>query len=303
MVADSRITPSEFATTVIKTLELPNKRIEPNFALWENIKLKIKPLELIISIISGLQNAATAEYAFITPFELVKIIIPLAGNLASVEMHVEAILLYRNGKISIAEWPDCAPGSNDKRMAREFLLFLNHYGICKLISGRTREEERYYLSGLEQKDVIDLENVDFAPEDSLHSLIKIRESRIASQIDRKRIYSQVISRPQQPLFRQNVLSAYQNKCIITGVELTSVLEAAHIVPVHAKGKDYIANSFCFRSDIHLLYDSGHLRIDPTGNIHLSDTAAAAKNYGHITRKIILPTFVDTSTVKWRWEYA
>ena len=64
-VADGDITPTEFATTVIKTLELPNRRIDNKSDEWG--KLKIKPLQLIIDILAKLTSIAGEEMAYITP--------------------------------------------------------------------------------------------------------------------------------------------------------------------------------------------------------------------------------------------
>ena len=43
-----KITQVEFSCTIVKTLELPNRRIETNTSSWDNANLKIKPLELIL---------------------------------------------------------------------------------------------------------------------------------------------------------------------------------------------------------------------------------------------------------------
>lgn len=81
------ISPAEFATTVVKTLELPNKRIESDDVCekWDAAGLKLKPLELILEILSNLEERFGKESAFITPEELIRIVIPLSGNKANIE--------------------------------------------------------------------------------------------------------------------------------------------------------------------------------------------------------------------------
>ncbi|MEZ5880060.1 MAG: HNH endonuclease [Nitratireductor sp.] len=64
----------------------------------------------------------------------------------------------------------------------------------------------------------------------------------------------------QAQFRREVLSAYANRCAVTGSEQIEILEAAHIVP-HSVGKDNdLNNGICLRSDIHSLFDCGLLSI-------------------------------------------
>lgn len=72
-------------------------------------------------------------------------------------------------------------------------------------------------------------------------------------------------------FRKAVLQACE-RCIITNVTMPEVLEAAHIKPFKYKGEDTVANGFAMRTDIHTLFDTGHLRISPEGVIELSSRA-------------------------------
>jgi predicted restriction endonuclease len=51
------------------------------------------------------------------------------------------------------------------------------------------------------------------------------------------------------------------RCVIANVTMPEVLvEAAHIKPFKYNGEDSVENGFASRMDIHLLFDSGHLRI-------------------------------------------
>lgn len=299
-VADGCITSAEFASTIVKTLELPNSRIDTNLLPWKEARLKIKPLELLLNILIELDQHKGSAESYITPIELVKIIIPLAGENANVEKHVDAIILYRKGKLDISSWPDCAPRANDKRMAREFLLFLTYYGFCR--QEKTGKEQKFHLDSLEPQEVKDLVNVKSIRNNSMKTLELVRKSNFAEVVERKKILAEVYVRPQQPKFRRDVMEAYHNKCMITRNELPAVLEAAHIVPAKDKGKSTVDNGLCLRADIHLLFDSGHLRIDPDGNIHLSDSAKKSADYSDLPLHIIFPRFVSIENVKWRWNY-
>jgi hypothetical protein len=299
-VADREITRTEFAMTVIKILQLPNLRIERNPDKWEAAGLVIKPLELIMQILSELEKTRK-DQAYITPYELVKITIPLAGEKTQIKEHVDALLQHRAHLLDISSWPDCAPSSNDQRMAREFLLFLGNYGFCRVESGKTRMDEKYYLSALEPAETDKLLQI-ASETTSLRTVKGVRESSIPFIVERKKVMTEITARPQQQLFRKNVLIAYDSKCILTGEILEPVLEAAHIVPVEQKGKDLVENSFCFRVDVHALYDSGHLQIDPEGNVALSYFARHSKSYNDLPEKITIPHFVNKKNIEWRWLY-
>ena len=56
--------------------------------------------------------------------------------------------------------------------------------------------------------------------------------------------------------------AYGNTCAISGCQITSILEAAHVVPFRAKGADTLANGILLRIDLHRLFDADQLAIDP-----------------------------------------
>ena len=79
-----------------------------------------------------------------------------------------------------------------------------------------------------------------------------------------------------------------------------VLEAAHIKPFKYNGEDTISNGFAMRLDIHMLFDTGHLRIDEKGVVELSGRARL--DYGSsIPPKIVIPDFINKEFIKWRWE--
>lgn len=296
-----RITHAEFASTIVKTLELPNKKIEDT-AAWDAVNLKIKPLELILDILSSLANISKV-HAYLTPFELIRIIIPLAGNKASVETHAKAIIAYRFGRLDISYWPDCAPGANDKRMAREFLLFLSHYGFCaRGTRPASNMNEKYYLQDISPEEILELKKIDISDANTQDIIQKIRISEIPTDIERKRVSRSILERPYQNRFRKNVLMAYNNKCLVTGVDMENVLEAAHIKPVEYNGSDSFSNGICLRSDIHQLFDSNNLRILPSGDLLLSENALKQNNYYSLPKKIVIPNFVNDDLLNWRMKY-
>jgi len=302
LLADGKITQVEFATTVVKTLELPNAHIE-NTTAWNKHSLTIKPLELILDILSFIFTRFGESEAFITPFELRKIVIPLAGVSATTNTHSEAVIQYRRGLLDISKFPDCAPESNDKRMAREFLIFLNNYGFCNRVTlDKGNDNERYFLGSISKEEISELHKLVVFKGDLVEIVKQIKITQIPANVERKKVFREVTGRPYQKIFRDNTLIRYEHTCVITGVNIDSVLEAAHIIPVAENGSDQMDNSLCLRSDIHQLFDSGHLRLFSTGHIKLSDLAGTNENYGLIPKQVKIPDFINKDNLDWRIKY-
>jgi hypothetical protein len=69
---------------------------------------------------------------------------------------------------------------------------------------------------------------------------------------------ETIDRPGASEFRKLVLSAYENKCAITGSTTVQAIEVAHIVPYYGTESDHIENALPLRADLHKLFDNGLL---------------------------------------------
>lgn len=303
LLATGKITQVEFATTIVKTLELPNKRIVGDTSEWDKAGLKIKPLQLILDILGAISEIYHSNAAFISPFELVKIIIPLAGAKAPLENYADAIIQNREGKIDLSEWPDCAPDANDKRMAREFLLFLSNYGFCNVLKvGKQNIDENYSLSNISIEEVVALRKLIMFPQELDKIAKTICETQIPASVERKRVTREVLERPNQTIFRKNILTVFNSTCIVTGVRIENVLEAAHIIDVKYNGSDKVENGLCLRSDIHQLFDSKHLRLFSNGRIVLSEVAAAKANYSQLPSNIVIPDFINKDHLDWRVNY-
>jgi len=303
MLAEGKINPAEFATTVIRTFELPNKRIVGDTSDWDDSGLKIYPLQLILDILSQLSLKFGKEMGFITTNELIKIIIPLAGEKSQLNVYVEALIQFRDGKLDVSGWPDCAPLANDRRMAREFLLFLSNYGFCEVVHlVRGNENEKYFLTGMTSEEVKELHNLNLDIKDLATIAKQIVETQIPSNVERKKVSREILARPFQNIFRKNILIAFNSTCIVTGVMIESVLEASHIIDVKYNGNDRIENGLCLRSDIHQLFDSSHLKILPNGDLILSESAARKNNYQSLPSNIAIPDFVNREFLDWRFRY-
>ena len=297
-VADHDVSQTEFAAITVQTFKLPNSQIQSadECKLWISNGLVIYPLRLLLSILRELDGKGQG---YITTEELVRIIIPLSGCKAEIEDYVNFILWFRAKQITLIGWPDCIPRDNDFRIAREYLLFLSHYGYINRNEQNTRMDEQYAYNYEIDSEIATI--LAEQPEDeSLQQAVdRIRIADVASDIERKRVESLRRSRPNQARFRKDVLAAYE-RCIITNVMMPEVLEAAHIKPYKYKGEDTVANGFPMRMDIHLLFDAGHLRVSDEGVIQLS--TRARMDYGAtVPPRIYLPDFTSREYLRWRWE--
>lgn len=73
----------------------------------------------------------------------------------------------------------------------------------------------------------------------------------------------------QGAFRSVVLTAYHDRCAITGSRIRPVLQAAHIQPVTKGGENRLDNGLALRSDVHTLFDNGYLGVSPDHKLLVS----------------------------------
>lgn len=297
-VADRDISQTEFAAITVQTFRLPNPQVQSQEECEEWLKhgLVIYPLKLILEIECELLKRGEG---YLTTEELVRIVIPLSGCRAELKDYVNFILWYRDGTIDLSNWPDCVPAANDIRIAREYLLFLSNYGYIEKKAGHDRMSEQYFVCDYIADEIQQL-LVEPVKQDSLFTILQnMRVQKYADEVERKRVQTIRVARPNQASFRKAVLQACE-RCVITNVTMPEILEAAHIKPYKYKGEDTVANGFAMRTDIHILFDTGHLRIDPDGKIELS--ARARMDYGaSIPPRIVIPDFTNRDFLRWRYE--
>jgi hypothetical protein len=302
MLATGQITLDQFAARTVRTLVLPNPRVmDPDeVEVWQKNNLEIRPLQLVMEVLRELWLLGSGD-PFITPKELISILIPMSGTQASVNEIASAITAHRGGKLDVSGWPDCTPEVNDRRMAKEFLLFLEYYGFLESRDlSAPKDEKRYYLTGLARPQLLDFLDHVVVPLDASNTLGAFKNITPPDSVIRARINRTVLNRPKQAEFREAVLNAHQGTCLVTGCNFESVLEAAHIVPVSDGGTDDVSNGLCLRADIHILFDSDHLRIRDTGETSLS-TAAQIGGYGAIVpARVVFPKSVNEQFIRLRF---
>lgn len=73
----------------------------------------------------------------------------------------------------------------------------------------------------------------------------------------------------QGAFRVQLTDAYNRKCSVSGEKTLPALQAAHIKPYSESGPHYISNGILLRADIHKLFDSGYITINPDLRVEVS----------------------------------
>ena len=66
----------------------------------------------------------------------------------------------------------------------------------------------------------------------------------------------------QSSFRNALLDAYDGRCAISGYEVESVIQAAHIIEYRGSLSNDVRNGMPLRADLHILFDRGFLGVDP-----------------------------------------
>jgi putative restriction endonuclease len=89
--------------------------------------------------------------------------------------------------------------------------------------------------------------------------------------ERERYGDAVLVKPRlgQGAFRVVVTDAYDRACAVTQEHSLPVLEAAHIVPYAQGGRHEIGNGILLRSDLHRLFDLGHVTVTPDLRLEVS----------------------------------
>lgn len=129
-------------------------------------------------------------------------------------------------------------------------------------------------------------------------LSSIRSSEDVITAHDSRYGKPVLTRPRlgQGGFRMRIQTVY-GKCAVSGEHSMPALEASHIRPYSDGGRHEIPNGILLRSDIHKLYDTGYVTIDPDYTFRVSDQLKEDYNNGKTyyslqDRRILLPSDED-----------
>ncbi len=129
------------------------------------------------------------------------------------------------------------------------------------------------------QEIEDLHEAARQPED-LRQLEQIANADIEHEIrdipagPRKRVLQRINRKVRDARFRHNVLTAYGNRCAVSGMQL-DLVDAAHIIPVdHERGTDELKNGMCLSALHHRAFDSGLIAIKPDYSIIVNERRIA-----------------------------
>lgn len=74
--------------------------------------------------------------------------------------------------------------------------------------------------------------------------------------------SEIEKAERDPLFKFNILKRFQGKCLITNLDVTEMLDAAHIIPVASGGTEHPQNGLLLSASVHRALDAGLWAINP-----------------------------------------
>ena len=136
----------------------------------------------------------------------------------------------------------CWNMSEDDRA--EFDKLIETFGSAMAAAKAAAEEA--YLTPLERALKDQAEEIEEAEEERKTAIVK--------------------ARPGQQRFREEAMRRHKNKCIMTGVSIREVLDAAHVIP-HTGAPEFEVpeNSLVLRRDIHALFDAHLIAIHPKSN--------------------------------------
>ena len=75
----------------------------------------------------------------------------------------------------------------------------------------------------------------------------------------------------QGAFRFKVTDIYNRKCAVTGERTLPALEAAHIRPYSDGGPHEVSNGLLLRRDLHRLFDTGYVTVNPSLRLEVSSS--------------------------------
>lgn len=65
-----------------------------------------------------------------------------------------------------------------------------------------------------------------------------------------------------PQFKFNILKRFQGRCLVTSIDVTEMLDAAHIIPVSSGGTEAVDNGLLLSASVHRAFDAGLWAINP-----------------------------------------
>ena len=124
--------------------------------------------------------------------------------------------------------------------------------------------------------------------------------------ERKKMLRSIVQRQGQGIFRRRLLDAYEGQCSLTGYDVESALEAAHIRPYSGPFSNDTRNGLLLRADIHTLFDLRKVGIEPRTREFVLGGELKGTRYSNLDgKKIFVPSIESLQpgedVLKLAWE--
>ncbi len=123
--------------------------------------------------------------------------------------------------------------------------------------------------------------------------------------ERRRVLREIQVRRGQTGFRKRLIERYGCRCMVTGCELTSIIEAAHISPYSLSSDNSADNGLLLRSDIHTLFDLGLMGFEPDTHVIRFADAVRIGGYDSFEGRTLIPASArrpDRAALEARWSF-
>jgi hypothetical protein len=101
---------------------------------------------------------------------------------------------------------------------------------------------------------------------------------------RERVLASIVRRRGQIQFREELLDAYDGRCVLSGCDALEALEAAHIIPYLGPDSNHTSNGLLLRADLHTLFDLGLISVESATMKILLSPRLTSTSYGEFAGK-------------------
>lgn len=133
--------------------------------------------------------------------------------------------------------------------------------VIRNVGGRKRIDLAWLNDFDDQLRICVLTFHGLSPADNIHITNKA-PSNVPLFGQRRKTAKEVLRAERDPLFKFNILKRFQGICPVTEINVTEMLDAAHIIPVASGGTESSENGILLSASAHRAMDSGLWAINP-----------------------------------------
>jgi len=119
--------------------------------------------------------------------------------------------------------------------------------------------------------------------------------------ERNKILRLIRARQGQSKFRSQLIKQY-GKCVISGCDVITVLEAAHVIGYKGAKSNNLSNGLLLRADIHTLFDRGLIAISPITRQVLVSPSLNTSEYFLFEGKELLELKVSKAALEVQYDF-